>query len=152
MLELKKGDRVRIKKWEKMKKEFGLKLTGSIDCELVFTEEMKYLCGKEIVVTSVERTIARCGRWNISRDMVEPIEKNEVFEIEISFDKDFNTKAECNGKRAKARLCPDDKFNAREGIRISTLRLLGVKEENIFVNSLKTFTTEEIIENLKERV
>ena len=44
--EFKVGDRVRIRQWDDMEKEFGLNEFGSIDCEYMFTKDMKEFCGK----------------------------------------------------------------------------------------------------------
>ncbi len=35
------GDKVKIKTWEEMKKEFGLTLSNNINCHPVFIKEMK---------------------------------------------------------------------------------------------------------------
>ena len=45
-MEFKVGDRVRIKTWEQMKKEFGENFDGEINCRPCFTEYMKHLCGR----------------------------------------------------------------------------------------------------------
>lgn len=72
------GDRVKIRQWNDMQDEYGLNDYGGIACELSFIPSMKSLCGKSIKVTNSdmsESVIARVDdRYNISRDMIEPID------------------------------------------------------------------------------
>lgn len=54
---IKIGDRVRIKSWEKMVEEFGIDGDGDIYIEkddAFFTEECKYVCGKELVIEDID--------------------------------------------------------------------------------------------------
>lgn len=52
-MEFKVGDRVKIKSWDRMVKEFGMNHTD-IDCCGPFTSTMKYLCGLEGTITAFE--------------------------------------------------------------------------------------------------
>lgn len=52
-MEFKVGDRVKIKSWDRMVKEFGMNCTD-IDCYGPFTSTMKYLCGLEGTITAFE--------------------------------------------------------------------------------------------------
>lgn len=52
-MEFKVGDRVKIKSWDRMVKEFGMNHTN-INCYGPFTSTMKYLCGLEGVITAFE--------------------------------------------------------------------------------------------------
>lgn len=51
------GDRVRIRQWDDMVKEFGLTDRGYIPftktCATTFTDTMKYLCGRTATITSI---------------------------------------------------------------------------------------------------
>lgn len=70
------GDKLRIREWEDMKSEFGLKNGRDIDCLFTFTEEMKHFCGKDFTVRKVfcdriypeENTF---GSYSFSADMLE---------------------------------------------------------------------------------
>lgn len=94
------GDRLRIRNWADMAAEFGTDYSGSnIKCRFNFTREMAGLCGKPFTVTgynlrgdgrinylSAEATELinapswrRVG-WNISSDMLEPLEDEEAVE------------------------------------------------------------------------
>ena len=49
------GDRVRIRDWDDMEREYGLTVFGNIDGpEDVFSKDMKRLCGKLCVISSIE--------------------------------------------------------------------------------------------------
>lgn len=83
------GDRVKIKSWNRMVKEFGME-HSDIDCRGPFTSTMKYLCGLEGVITAFEteeegevpcyviidnpiikRPVSgRMEPWHISTDMI----------------------------------------------------------------------------------
>ena len=51
------GDRVRIRQWDDMVKEFGLTVDGHIPftktCCTTFMDDMKYLCGRTATITSI---------------------------------------------------------------------------------------------------
>lgn len=77
------GDRLRIRQWDDMAREFGLTGTGHINCIFSFNSKMRPLCGREFTVSDItlgggfvskegieyERDN---GRWSISADMLEP--------------------------------------------------------------------------------
>ena len=80
-----KGDTVRIREWEDMASEFGCN-RDVIKCRFQFIEEMKDLCGKELVVIGTshdgkvyfnDRDIIWRG-WTISADMLEPASSIEI--------------------------------------------------------------------------
>ena len=50
--EFKVGDRVVIRDWDDMEKEFGLNCMGNIRCNCTFTTEMKKYCGKVAQIKS----------------------------------------------------------------------------------------------------
>lgn len=52
-MEFKVGDRVKIKSWDRMVKEFGMNY-DDINCYGPFTSTMKYLCGLEGTITAFE--------------------------------------------------------------------------------------------------
>lgn len=69
------GDHVIIKEWDDMVEEYGLYPWGDIDCHLTFARDMRKYCGKEVVITDVERECEYevnddCS-WVFSNDMIE---------------------------------------------------------------------------------
>ena len=85
------GQRVRIRDWDDMEKEFGLKPWGAIECEFTFPEYMKYLCGCEATITKIIGTevilsdwVGKCDGCNLysySTDMLEPVEDMPIYEF-----------------------------------------------------------------------
>lgn len=86
------GDVLRIRQWDDMVDEFGLNSYGYIECRGVFVAHMKYLCGKQFTVSSVEYgdyhsdervELNSQGRmmWRITADMLEPIEEDFLEDI-----------------------------------------------------------------------
>lgn len=76
LADLSVGDVVVIRSWEDMEAEFGLTRSGNIPCEFTFTKDMRYLCGRELVVRRIYgSTITfvdnREESWSISADMLE---------------------------------------------------------------------------------
>lgn len=73
---IKIGNIVKFKSWDEMQDEFGLTLSGHIDCQFVFSRYMKDLCGQCFQVNSVGKRdgnliLETVGKtyW-ISEDMV----------------------------------------------------------------------------------
>lgn len=52
-MKFKVGDEVRIKSWEDMVAEYGLKPNGNINCDCVFAERMKGYCGRQSTITKI---------------------------------------------------------------------------------------------------
>lgn len=80
------GDTVRIREWEDMASEFGCNEYGTIECRFQFVKDMEPLCGKEFVVTGIDRKGMVCPDdsdpiwrgWSISADMLEPAPSIEI--------------------------------------------------------------------------
>lgn len=47
------GDKLRVREWEDMEREFGLDRDGDIKCTPFFIEEMRKFCGKVVNVNEV---------------------------------------------------------------------------------------------------
>jgi hypothetical protein len=76
------GDKLRIRQWDDMVKEFGINENGNIPCTFVFTKQMKILCGQPFTVSSIAKSFDRSKYKseeelsldaNISSDMLEPV-------------------------------------------------------------------------------
>lgn len=94
------GDLVRIREWDDMKKQFGTN-HSEIMCRFGFVEGMRYLCGTQFVIGSIDLNgnvipteenlfeDKQCykGRWSVSTDMIELVhddfdESDEEFSAE----------------------------------------------------------------------
>ena len=61
-MEFKVGDRVRIKSWEQMEKEFGINYRGDIKCG--FVSSMSFLCGRTATIESIYGRIVKLTNWS----------------------------------------------------------------------------------------
>jgi len=52
-MEIKAGDKVRIKSWEAMEAEFGLDEDGDINCLPYITGKMRWACGATLTVQEI---------------------------------------------------------------------------------------------------
>ena len=68
MSKFKVGDRVRVREWEDMEREFGLTKYGSIRVVLPFLPQMHHLCGNTATVIKVHSKInIELGDWKDKR-------------------------------------------------------------------------------------
>ena len=141
-MKFKVGDRVRIRQWDDMKKEFGTVSWGAINCSNAFTEGMRELCGKKATISHIYGAFSKnvslkdfenCEgidtNWCYSTDMLEPVEDDT--EIVISKDgKEVRAVYKANGmvvKESVAKCHPDDRFNFKTGAEIAFSRLFEKK-------------------------
>lgn len=93
-MKYKVNDKVRIRSWEAMKREFGLTGAGEIDLTFVFTFEMKEFCGKSMYVNKVNGTSYLLDKEinvQFTDDMLEGYAFEYGEDIEFSNDKlDWN--------------------------------------------------------------
>lgn len=84
------GQKVRVRQWNDMAEEFGLNDYGYIDCPYEFIPMMEPLCGRVFTISYIHRALRSSdmtaikvtfeesfpivGMWNISIQMLEPIE------------------------------------------------------------------------------
>ena len=62
--DFKVGETVKIKSWEQMCKEFK-HCEDTIYCDASFINDMKHLCGRDIIVEKIER----CDNYQIIQDI-----------------------------------------------------------------------------------
>lgn len=159
-MEIKVGDRVRIREWKDMEKEFGLNYTGNIHCAGLFTSNMKHLCGQEIKVTSVRKGIKAnsifiqdLGRYKISSDMLEKIEPRNM-DIKIIINGTTTValvKMEGSNvyKKGIAKLFHKDSYNRQMGIKVALYKALGIYGDE---KTLANFSNKELLQVLEERL
>lgn len=80
------GQRVRIKSWDIMEKEYSLDSIGDIKCRSCFAKHMKPLCGRLATIETISgysitlkywSDSSHTG-WGFSTDMIEPLEDVKV--------------------------------------------------------------------------
>lgn len=83
-MEIKKGDKVRIKSWEEMEAEFGLDYDGDIDCAAYFTKAMREFCGEVLTVAELDYYdygwfyVTATKEFYFSTDMVAEVISEEI--------------------------------------------------------------------------
>lgn len=77
-MRFKVGDKVRVREWDDMEREFDLDNEGDIDCPHSFVKEMKKFCGKTCEISKVADSYYRFKEdgefWNFTDEMLIPVE------------------------------------------------------------------------------
>ena len=131
------GDKVRIRQWDDMAKEYGINSQGHIEpshTSVLFNKSMKHLCGITAKIKFIDsRRInldfgykVSCTNWNYQPYMFEPIE-NETIVI-YRKGKEVIALDKATGKKAVAKCCPDDEFDFNTGAKLAFDRLLGIEQ------------------------
>lgn len=93
------GDRVRIRDWDDMKREYGTDSDGDIKVpDIVFTRCMRHLCGRYATIRSISSQDDIIGlenwsdtsgdiTWFFTKSMLEPAEENTLKQTSITIDK-----------------------------------------------------------------
>ena len=82
-MNLKVGDKVTIRQWDDMVKEFGLNYDGSIKCYATFTSKMEKYCGKTFTITDDSEHL-----YTLSDDSGNAL-KDSVFSTPWTFTEDM---------------------------------------------------------------
>ena len=80
-MKYKVGDKIKIREWEDMEKEFGLDYNGNIKCECTFVRNMKRYCGKTLEIlkiTAKGNYFVEGNCFTFSDDMI--VNENEMKE------------------------------------------------------------------------
>ncbi len=131
MAKYKVGDKITIRQWEDMEKDFGLTSYGAIRTPLYFTKGMKFLCGKtrEIDRVNSDGTYL-IGSWFISDEVIEA----EINQTLVIYKNGTDTigilkKGGKEIKRAVAKLHPNDTYSFVTGSEIILSRIFGEEPE-----------------------
>ena len=125
------GDKVRVRQWNEMEKEFGLDSDGDIKCESCFTRAMKKFCGKIFTVEEVLSSYYELKggeSFSFSDDMLETVCNKKI--VITSDGKTTLARLFENGKvtkTAKAKCSPDDEFDFQTGAKTAFDRLFKAK-------------------------
>ena len=107
------GDRVRIRDWDDMEREYGTDSDGDIEVsDIIFTRCMRHLCGRYATISSINRqnNIIDLENWSdnsgntswvFTKSMLEPAEENTLKQGEK---KDMNKLLELYCERAERRV------------------------------------------------
>ena len=148
------GDRVRVRSWESMEKEFGVRDDGSI--YLVrgrVSKEMKKYCGKSHVISEVrlyDKYILKDIGWFWTEEMFEEEKEQSIYITRK--DNDIYATLKENGKvvkRSKAICSEEDAFDFRYGSKLAIDRLFDdEKEETGFKPYLAYYNNDEFISEI----
>ena len=130
-MKYKVGDKVKIRSWEDMEKEFGLDSDGDIkNGDTNFVRDMEHYCGKELTISEVYSSFYHTfegGDWAYTDNMFEDVSETTTV---ILYKKD-NTVVALDKKTKKegiAICAPEDKFDFYTGAEIALARLFGKME------------------------
>ena len=129
----KAGDRVQIKEWDEMMKEFGTMNGRTIACGFGFVERMKPLCGRIATIAGILNDSVKLKDWsddsgnvcwNFSADMIKPVSNTSRILIETD-GKTVTASRYINGKKevAIAKCSPEDTLNFEIGAKLALKRL-----------------------------
>lgn len=164
------GDKVRIRQWDDMAKEFGIDKNGDIEASSGFIQEMKPLCGKKAKIGEIygKRVFLEdfedCEEldtdYDYSMDMIEHVEEKkrtsnvvtnvlmDVLGVEVG--EEFNVPASMHNPFY---FREDGKLVDKEGlIRIDTFGELAMGIRDIQKISAKEMTLEEIEKELGYKI
>lgn len=153
MAKFKVGDRVKIRQWDDMKREYGLDPYGAIMMPCTFMPEMREYCGKTVIIQDIASTL-RDDRyhikggdgWCFSDEMFETPATIRAYEVLkasrtpktlkphkpiVIYQEDRKVIAQDTqtGKTGVARCHPNDKFDFYYGAGLAIERLTGYKSE-----------------------
>ncbi len=101
-MKYKVGDKVRVRSWESMEKEFGLDEFGYISMKYGFTDDMEKLCGEILTIECVMDSYyyTKGAKWQWTDDMLEP-----VFDWELFKDKSNKIAVHCKTEEEAKDFC-----------------------------------------------
>lgn len=77
-MKFKVGDKVRVRSWKSMEREFGLDRRGNVNCHTIpFVKGMKEYCGTIQTITAISHCAYYIGNTNyyFDRRAVEPVKQ-----------------------------------------------------------------------------
>ena len=135
------GQKVRIRAWEDMEKEFGTTYCNEIKCKFTFVHEMKHLCGRIATITNIDKDKQvgldfedKSGKicWAYSTDMIEPINETIVIYRSKENSNEVIALDKSTGKKAIAKCSQNDTFDFETGAKLAFERLMTPEPEVTF--------------------
>lgn len=128
-MKYKVGDKVIVRKWDDMEREFGVDRHGDINAKCIFVTGMRQFCGKTLTIQSITRQ----GNYTVKETAFifseDTFEKNNTQKIVITTDGVETLARLYEGdkvvKKATAKCSPDDTFDFNVGAKIAFERLMN---------------------------
>lgn len=129
-MKYKVGDKVIIREWDDMEREFGLDFGGDIKAKCCFVRPMRKYCGKKMTIGGIagegNYTMVNGDGWIFSADT---FEKNNNQKIVVTTDGTETLARLYEGdkvvKKATAKRSPDDTFDFNVGAKLAFERLMN---------------------------
>lgn len=138
-MKFKIGDKVRVRKWDDMEKEFGLDNDGDIKCRFCFAKSMRKYCGNVYTIISLFNGYTLdggkgIGNWTFTDAMLEPVCDSKI--VITQDGKETLARLYEGGKvkkSAKAECSPDDTFDFSVGAKLAFERLIKTTPAKIII-------------------
>lgn len=136
-MKYKVGDKVTIRSWDDMKKEYGTDSAGDIKVPCIFNSEMKEYCGRKMTISEMRRSylgdryiyfLEGAEMWKFSEGMFEESKEKKTLIVIYQNGREVVALDKISGKKGVARCNPEDKFNFYVGAELAFHRL---KEETV---------------------
>ncbi len=157
MAKYKVGDRVKVRSWDSMAKQFGVDSRGTIMVPCSFMLDMREFCGRTVTISRVISG-TRWDAYRIKEDRYGWTFSNEMFEdpnapkitktskmskahkpiVIYQEDRKVIAQDTQTGKTGVARCHPDDKFDFYYGAGLAIERLTGYKPDAESTTACKT--------------
>lgn len=127
-MKYKVGDKVKVREWEDMEKEFGLDRDGDIGIKPCFSKNMREYCGRIMTISHANRTDYHTdgNDWFWTDKMFEPVDNHKIV---ITTDGSETLARFYDGekviKTATAKCAPDDTFDFAADAKLAFERLMN---------------------------
>lgn len=127
------GDKVKVREWDEMEKQYGLDRDGDIKARPCFATGMRRYCGKVLTVSSVCNSgsirLAEAPVWYFDPDTIRLVKKGKTTQKIVITTDGIDTLARLyeDGKvvrSAQAKCAPDDEFDFETGAKLAFDRLM----------------------------
>lgn len=152
-MKYKVGDKVIIREWDDMEREFGVDFGGDIKAKCCFVRSMREYCGKKMTIGGItgegNYTMVNGDGWIFSADT---FKKNNNQKIVITTDGTETLARLYEGdkvvKKATAKRSPDDTFDFNVGAKLAFERLMNEAKNTLtFREKLKQEQPEKVDES-----
>ena len=131
-MKYKVGDKVKVRSWEEMEKQYGLDFDGDINISVCFVKSMREYCGKILTINRVCSDHYNMAEscWNWTDEMLKPAHETKIV---ITSDGKETLARLYEGdkvvKKATAKCSPDDTFDFNVGAKLAFERLMNEEKK-----------------------